>query len=228
MAIKAQALANFMVESTHEPTQELEVTSPKVETSKEQSSYDLARWMLFMDGSSNQHGCGAGLVLQTLTGDQIEYAIQIGFKATNNEAEYEALLAGLRVAIDLGVDSLDVFSDSQLVVNQVQGDYLAKDSRMVAYLDEVKTMTGKIKNFKIRQIPREENRKADAVANLASFFDFISDRSIPMEFLASLSIRTANTVFQAKEGSMWIDEIFIYLQNGTLLQNKLQARRIQY
>ncbi|GFZ08896.1 hypothetical protein Acr_20g0007040 [Actinidia rufa] len=92
--------------------------------------------MLFMDGSSNRHGCGAGLVLQTPTGDQIEYAIRIGFKATNNKAEYEALLVGLRVAIDLGVDFLDVFSDSQLVVNQLQGDYLAKDPRMVAYLDE--------------------------------------------------------------------------------------------
>ena len=77
----------------------------------------------------------------------MEYAIRIGFKGTNNEAEYEAFLAGLRVATDLGVDSLDVFSDSQLVVNQVQGDYLAKDSRMVAYLDEVKAMSGKIRVF---------------------------------------------------------------------------------
>lgn len=72
----------------------------------------------------------------------MEYVIRIGFKATNNKAEYEALLAGLRVATELGVDSLDIFNDSQLVVNQVQGDYLAKDTRMVAYLDEVKAMSG--------------------------------------------------------------------------------------
>ncbi|GFS46031.1 hypothetical protein Acr_00g0099710 [Actinidia rufa] len=66
-----------------------------------------------------EHGCGAGLVLQTPPGEQMEYAIRIGFKATNNEAEYETILAGLGVAIELGVDSLDAFSDSQLVVNQV-------------------------------------------------------------------------------------------------------------
>ncbi|XP_057463832.1 uncharacterized protein LOC130753673 [Actinidia eriantha] len=118
---------------------------------------------------------------------------------------------GLRVTTELEVDFLDVFSDSQLVVNQVQGDYLAKDLRMVAYLDEVKTMSGRIRDFKICQIPREENKKADALANLASSFDFISDRSIPLEFLASPSIGIADIVFQAEEGPMWMDEIFVYL-----------------
>ena len=56
-----------------------------------------------------------------------KYAIRIIFKSTNNEVEYEALLVGLIIAIELGVESLDAFSDSQLVVNQVRGDYLAKD-----------------------------------------------------------------------------------------------------
>ena len=70
----------------------------------------------------------------------MEYAIRIGFKATNNEAEYAALLTRLRIAMELGVESLDAYSDSQLMVNQVQGDYLAKDLRIVAYLDEVKTI----------------------------------------------------------------------------------------
>ena len=67
----------------------------------------------------------------------------------------------------MGVDSLDAFSDSQLVVNQVQGDYLAKDTRMAAYLDDVKIMSRKTKDFRILQIPREENKKVDALANLA-------------------------------------------------------------
>ncbi|GFZ04899.1 hypothetical protein Acr_17g0004710 [Actinidia rufa] len=93
-----QALADFVVESTHETALEPEVTPPEVETPKEYSSKrNLARWILFVDGSSNQHGCGARLVIQTLSGKQMEYAIRIGFKANNNEAEYEALLAGLRV-----------------------------------------------------------------------------------------------------------------------------------
>ena len=81
----------------------------------------------------------------------MEYPIRFGFKATNNEGEYEALLAWLRVATILGVESLDAFRDSLLVVNQVQGDYLTKDLLMVAYQEKVKTMSMKIKDFKIRQ-----------------------------------------------------------------------------
>ena len=74
------------------------------------------------------------------------------------------------------------------MVNQVQGDYLAKDTRMVAYLDEVKTISKKNRDFRICQISKEENKKADALANLSLAFDFISDRSIPLEFLANPSI----------------------------------------
>ncbi|GFZ00843.1 hypothetical protein Acr_14g0004780 [Actinidia rufa] len=139
-AIKAQALADFLVESTYEDTPQPETTPLEEEIPKEPArGKDLAHWILFVDGSSNQNGCGAGLVIRAPSGEQMEYAIRMGFKATNNEAEYEALLAGLRVATELGAQSLEVFSDSQLVVNQVQGDYLAKDARMIAYLGEVHT-----------------------------------------------------------------------------------------
>ncbi|GFS40591.1 hypothetical protein Acr_00g0069450 [Actinidia rufa] len=229
MAIKAQALADFIVKSTHEGTPQPEIVHPENEISKEPTpEKDLAHWILFVDGSSNQHGCGAGLVIQTPSGEQMEYAIRIGFKATNNEAEYEALLAGLRIAVELGAQSLEIFSDSQLVVNQVQGDYLAKDARMMAYLGEVKATFAKIKEFKIHQIPREDNKKADALANLASTFEFISDRCIPLEFLASPSIEIANQILQTEESPTWMDEIIAYLQKGTLLKDKLQARRLQY
>ena len=65
-----------------------------------------------MDGPSNQHGCGVGFVLRTPSGEKMEYVIYIGLKVTNNETEYKALLVGLRVATELGVESLDTFSDS--------------------------------------------------------------------------------------------------------------------
>ena len=84
----------------------------------------------------------------------MEYAICIGFKAINNEVEYEALLVELRIASEFRVKSLDIFSNSQLVVNQVQGDYISKDLKMMGYLDEVKSLEIKIKNFKIQYIPR--------------------------------------------------------------------------
>ncbi|GFZ11448.1 hypothetical protein Acr_22g0008460 [Actinidia rufa] len=167
---------------------------------------DLAHWIMFVDGSSNQHGCGAGLVIRAPSGEQMEYAIRMGFKATNNEAEYKALLVGLRV----------------------QGDYLAKDARMITYLGEVKAASAKIRKFKIHQIPREDNKEADALANLASIFEFISNRCIPLEFLANPSIGVANQILQTDENPTWMDEIIAYLQRGILPKDKLQARRLQY
>ena len=112
---------------------------------------------------------------------------------TTNETEFEALLTGVRVATKLEVESLDVYSYSQLVVNRVQGDYLAKDLRTLAYLDKVKAMTIKIKDFRIQQIPQEENKQIDALANLASAIDFILDRNIPLEFLPNPSIEVSKT-----------------------------------
>ncbi|KAM1818376.1 hypothetical protein ACFX11_000177 [Malus domestica] len=84
-------------------------------------------WSLYVDGSSNQQGCGAGLVLTTPNKVAMKYALRFKFKASNNEAEYEALLAGLRLAKDLGVKRIDIFNDSQLVVNQVSNNFDAKD-----------------------------------------------------------------------------------------------------
>ncbi|GFZ14451.1 hypothetical protein Acr_24g0006410 [Actinidia rufa] len=77
----------------------------------------------------------------------MEYTIRIGFKATNNEAEYKALLAGVKVATELGVESLDAFNDSQLVVNQVKGDYLTKDARMIKKEPFAKIIEKNTRNF---------------------------------------------------------------------------------
>ncbi|GFS29093.1 hypothetical protein Acr_00g0005320 [Actinidia rufa] len=106
---------------------------------------------------------------------------------------------------------------------QVYGDYLTKDLRIVAYLDKVKAMSMKIKKFKIRQILREENKKADALTNLASIFEFISNRSIPLELLPSPRIDIAKAVSQTIIDLMWMDDIITYIKDGKLPSNKLQA-----
>ena len=91
----------------------------------------------------------------------------------------------------------------------------------MAYLDEVKNMSMKIKDFKNCQIPREKNKKVDALANLASAFDFISNKSIPMEFLPNPSIEIAKNIYQTEAGLTWMDDIIAYLQNRSLPSNKL-------
>ena len=102
-----------------------------------QTMTDLPIWKLSVDGASNAQGSGAGLILTSPEGIDIEYALRFGFQASNNEAEYEAVIAGLNLASSLEVNQLEVCSDSQLVVRQIEDTYEAKSGRMILYLQKV-------------------------------------------------------------------------------------------
>ncbi|KAK3029876.1 hypothetical protein RJ639_038673 [Escallonia herrerae] len=141
-AIKAQALADFIVECTS-PEDPPQLVISEVPNS----------WNLYVDGSSTIGSSGAKIILISPEGFVVEYSLCFGFQASNNEAEYEALLVGIRLAHALKVDSLLVHSNSQLVVNHVLGGYEARDERMAQYLQLVKTSASKFKNFTIRQSP---------------------------------------------------------------------------
>ncbi|KAL0462652.1 UNVERIFIED_CONTAM: hypothetical protein Slati_0152800 [Sesamum latifolium] len=112
--IKAQVLADFV--------------SEMMEMTIKEASQDQ-KWLLHVDGSSTAQGSGAGIVITTPQGEDLEFAIKFGFKASNNEAEYEALVIGLRMAHEAGAKHLLAYSDSQLVVKQVEGTYEAKEER---------------------------------------------------------------------------------------------------
>ena len=74
-------------------------------------------WKVFVDGASSAMGAGAGIVIVTPEGIRLEHSFRLGFRASSNEAEYEALLAGLKVVRDMGAREVEVYSDSRLVVN---------------------------------------------------------------------------------------------------------------
>ena len=97
-----------------------------------------------MDGSSNDGGLRVGLILVIPEGHRMNYALKFGFKASNNEAKYEALIAGLELAKEMKVESLDIFSDSQLVVCQINDEYQAREKKMAAYLHKAKKIIGVI------------------------------------------------------------------------------------
>ncbi|KAI5321606.1 hypothetical protein L3X38_030677 [Prunus dulcis] len=88
-------------------------------------------WQLRIDEVSNQKGAGVGVVIITLDGTLLEQAITLGIPASNNEAEYEALLAGLRLTKKLSIKKLVIYSDSQWITNQASGEYMAKHPRMI-------------------------------------------------------------------------------------------------
>ena len=116
-----------------------------------------ARWKLFIDGSFNLRGSEAGLVLVSPDQFKTRQALRFNFKASNNEAEYEALIAGLGLARELEVQDIEVFSDSMLIVNQVMGEFQAKEKRMAKYLEKEKILLGQFMSQLITRIPRSEN-----------------------------------------------------------------------
>lgn len=152
---KSQVLANFLIELTPE----LETTIPTPE----------AAWILYVDESSSRHGIG--IRLESLSKEVLEQSFRLAFSASNNEAEYKALIAGLRLAKAIGEKRIDAFCDSQLVAMQFSGDYKAKNDRMDAYLKVVQRLAEEFTNFTLTKIPRGDNTSADGLAALASSSD---------------------------------------------------------
>jgi len=115
-------LADFLIELPLAAPEQTDQTQP---------------WTLHVDGASSKHGSGVGIRLTSPAGEVLEQSFRLPFNASNNEAEYESLLAGLRLAVGVGVRNLHSHCDSQLVANQYSGEYEAKDARMEAYLNLV-------------------------------------------------------------------------------------------
>ena len=121
-----------------------------------------------MDGAANQQGAGLGLVLISPEEVIIEKSLRLGFSATNNEAEYEALLMGMSMVQKIGGKVVELFLDSRLVVGQVRGELEAQDPRMQGYLSQVRHVQTKFESFDLSHIPRGENTHADSLATLAT------------------------------------------------------------
>ena len=113
--------------------------------------------MLYVDGSITNADSGVRLIMVSPEGHLCEHALKFTFKTSNGEAEYKALLAGMEICNALGVIHLTAFSNSQLVVSQVKGEFAARDPSMVAYLAKVKKKSSMFQKFKIEHLLRSEN-----------------------------------------------------------------------
>nr|GEY69388.1 reverse transcriptase domain-containing protein [Tanacetum cinerariifolium]GEY70323.1 reverse transcriptase domain-containing protein [Tanacetum cinerariifolium] len=157
-------------------------------------------WTLFMDGSSS----------------------------LNNEPEHEALIAGPRIAAQMGVRNVHVSVDSKLVANQVLGAYVAKEENMIKYLEKVKSMVSGFANFSINQVPRSKNKKADALSKIAlTSFAHLS-KQVLVEILKEKSIQKKEvTTVVEEDGPTWITPIIEYLKEGTLPGDRKEAHKLR-
>ncbi|XP_071718123.1 uncharacterized protein [Rutidosis leptorrhynchoides] len=138
-AVKGRIMADFMVEFI--------CAAPPAPVVEEVPNIVMRE--LFTDGALSSDGAGACLILIGPDGEEHTYALRFEFPASNNEAEYEALLSGLRMAEKMGIKYLKVSVDSQLVVNQMNGMFEARDPAMQNYLALAEEMANKFERFSI-------------------------------------------------------------------------------
>ncbi|KAK1668000.1 hypothetical protein QYE76_056159 [Lolium multiflorum] len=153
-AIKSQALADFLVDWA-----EMQYKPPE---------HKIEYWKMHFDGSKLKEGLGAGVVLTSPKGDHLRYVLQVHFRASNNVAEYEALIHGLKVAKEIGAHRIICYGDSDLVVQQCSGDWDAKDANMASYRFHVQKIAGFFEGCEFHHVPRAENDAADALSKLGS------------------------------------------------------------
>ena len=189
-ALKGQAVADFLVEFMHPEDLTEEYPQPNLPPGLQPA---LPTWELHVDGSSNKQGSGAGIILNTPEGLQIEYALRFDFEASNNEAEYEALIVRIQLATSMGTEKIRVYSDSQLIVNQILQQYEAREDNMIAYLAQARRLVAGLKGLTIAQIPWEENFQADRLARLASSSE-VDLQGIRVEYLPEPSISNPATM----------------------------------
>ncbi|XP_022881077.1 uncharacterized protein LOC111398398 [Olea europaea var. sylvestris] len=191
-AIKGQALADFVAEFANLPKVD-EIMEP----------VEPPTWNLFIDGSTGDAGSGAGVVLISPEGHKLNSAVRFRFKLTNNVAEYEALLAGLRLAKDMQVKRLLINSNSQLVVSPVNGNFSAKDKTMAFYLKIVMNL-----------IPSFESKDSELLI------------VVPIKHLLLPSTEAPNVMWVAGTPT-WMQPIVAYLKDQVLSTNKHEAYKLR-
>ncbi|GAU47210.1 hypothetical protein TSUD_403510, partial [Trifolium subterraneum] len=180
-ALKAQVLADFVAEMTCSFS----------------STDGVNKWTIFVDGASNATGAGAGIIIENEDGILIEVSLALSFPTSNNQAEYEAFLAGLRLAEDVGAKEIKIYTDSQLVASQVLGEYQAKNDNLSEYLALVKERITKFDSAEIQH-------------------KILSHPSIqkPTRVLDINAIGDANC---------WMTPVYNYLAHGTLPNDEKEA-----
>ncbi|GLT99841.1 hypothetical protein SLE2022_172540 [Rubroshorea leprosula] len=215
--IKGQAIADFLVEC---------ISATVVD-----KALDYPAWVLYVDGAANIEGLGAGAVLIGPDGFKSEHALRFKFQSTNNAAEYEALIYGLKLASELKVQSIQVFSDSQLVVGQVNGSCEVRDPQLGRYTSVVNRLKPRFASFQIDKIPRADNHRADELSKLASSRDFNPQRSTIVEVLDAPSYTDFMVECQLLSTDpstpSWTTPLINYLQSGELPEDLSAAKLVK-
>ncbi|XP_025703549.1 uncharacterized protein [Arachis hypogaea] len=197
--LKSQVLADFVSEMTNK-TQHTE-----------------ANWSIHVDGASNREGSGAGVLLKEGEKVTAEQSLQFRFNASNNQAEYEALLAGLKLAQQLRIPQIIVYCDSSLVVHQIKGEYQVKDPLLEKYWLITKDLISKFNKFDIIHVNREQNTRADVLSKLATTRQAKNTLALSQLTLNKPKQDTILSIMQVPD---WRTPFLNYINTGAILDDE--------
>ena len=169
-SVKGQVLVDLVVEFAETPLEERlnEQNMDRKSVGVIFLQEEPLSWKVYVNGTANHRGFGVGLVLISPENITIEKSLRLAFLATNNKTEYETLLVGMAMVQKMGGKVVKVFSDSRLMVGQVQGELEARDLKMQDYLNRVRHLQPTFESFKLSQIPRNRNTHTDSLATLVT------------------------------------------------------------
>ena len=167
-SVKGQVLIDLVAEFAKSAAEEVKKQGMDGKPVGMVSPWEPSSWRVYVDGAANQRGSRLGLVLVSPKNATFEKSLRLDFSATNNEAEYEALLARMAMVQKMGGKAVEIFSNSRLVVGQVKGELEARDVRMQEYFSQVRRLQLGFESFSLLHIPRNGNTHANSLATLAT------------------------------------------------------------
>ncbi|XP_075107008.1 uncharacterized protein LOC142179991 [Nicotiana tabacum] len=215
--VKRQALADHLAENpVDEEYKPLRTYFPDEEVLfiGEDISEAYDDWRMFFDEAANFKGVGIGAVLVLETDQHYPISAKLMFPCTNNMAEYEACLLGLRLVIDLNIQEILLIGDSDLLIHQVLGEWATKNSKILPYLHCVQDLIKRFVKILFKHVPRTQNEFADALATLSSMIQHPDKNyidSIPIDICKQPAYCTH--VEEEFDGKPWFYDIKEYLEN---------------
>ena len=186
-------------------------------------------WKMYFNGASNALGCGVGAVLISPEGNHCPFTAKLSFDCTNNVAEYEACVLSLQAATEKKIKSLKVYSDSALVICQLNGEWKTRDSKLVPYQEFIKKLIKQFEDITFKHLPREENYLADALAILATMFKVNANAEAQLVKLEVRESRAHCACVQGEpDGNPWYHDILRYVKDQQCPKVSIRKVRTRY
>ncbi|XP_052481158.1 uncharacterized protein LOC105762002 [Gossypium raimondii] len=218
-AVKGSAIADFLASRALEDYEPLSFDFPNEDlmciAATEENPQEGHGWRLNFDGASNAVGNGIGAVLVSPNGDHYPFTCKLDFDCTNNMAEYEACIMGIRAAIERRIKVLEVYRDSALVIYQLRGEWETRDPKLISYRKLVLELIKEFEDITFCYLPRDENQMADALTTLASMIKV--NKYEDMKPIQMSIYKDPAHCYNIEEGeiddSPWYQDILQYVKN---------------